>query len=272
MKDALLDTVAAIYDASLEPHAWPAALTRIGGMLGGRLGGTWTVLAAMRPTGELEFLTQERSGNSEHLGLFREKYTHPDTNPSIPSLMRSPQGGIVLREQDLTDQEWHRNGMYREVFRPAGIYHGLGAVVSRSHSHMVVLGVTRPKRAGQFSRRELNVLRELLPHVRRAMQVFLRLADLESHNGAHLTMWDRLPFGVALLDGAGKILWTNREAAAILSRADGLAIQNKRLCAASSGENAELERLIAASVATRFGRATQSGGALSVSRPSLARS
>jgi DNA-binding CsgD family transcriptional regulator/PAS domain-containing protein len=271
-KDALLDTVAAIYDSALEPQAWPAALARIGELLSARLGRTWTVLAAMRPTGELEFLTQERSGNAEHMALFREKYTRPNTNPSIPSLIRSRQGGIVLREQDLTDEEWHRNGMYREVFRPAGIYHGLGAVVSRSESHMVVLGVTRPKRAGQFSACELNVLSELLPHVRRAMHVFLKLADLESHKAAHLTIWDGLPFGIALLDGTGKVLWTNQEATAIFARADGLTVQKKRLCAANAAESAELQWLIATAVATRFGAAMQARGALSVSRPSLARS
>ena len=272
-KDALLDTVAAIYDAALEPEGWSAALTRIGGLLAGRsAGGTWSLLAAFRSTGEPEFMKQDTAGQADHLAFFREKYARPETNPSIPSLMQSGQGGIVLREQDLTDEEWHCNGMYREVFRPAGVYHGLGALVSRSDSHMVVLGVTRPRRAGQFSRRELNVLADLLPHLRRATQVFLRLSDLESHKAAHLTMWDRLPFGVALLDGVGKILWTNREAASILSRADGLAIHNKRLCAANNAENADLERMIAAAVATRFGRAIQSGGAISISRPSLARS
>jgi len=272
-KDALLDAVAAIYDAALEPQAWPAALTRIGGLLRGRFsGGTWSLLAAFRATGEPEFLAQEITGHADHLAFFREKYTRPETNPSIPSLMASPQGGIVLREQDLRDDEWHRCAMYREVFQPIGVYHGLGALVSRSNSHTVVLGVTRPKRAGQFSPCELNILNELLPHVRRAMHVFLRLADLRSQQAAHLAMWDQLPFGVALLDGAGKLLWTNREAADILARADGLAIQNKRLCAANSAENAELERLMAVAVATRLGRATQAAGVLSVSRPSLARS
>ena len=229
-------------------------------------------MAAIRATGEPEFLTQETKGDPDHLALFRQKYTHPQTNPSVPSLMASRPGGIVLREQDLTDEEWHRCPMYLEIFRPAGIYHGLGALVSRSDSRLVVLGVTRPKRAGQFSSRELKLLAQTIPHVRRAMQVFLRLADAKSQNAAHLAPWDMLGFGVVLLDAAGKILWRNREATRILERADGLVIHGKSLSAANPLENAELQSVIRLAISTSQGRMGRPGAPLSLSRPSLARS
>jgi DNA-binding CsgD family transcriptional regulator len=67
-------------------------------------------------------------------------------------------------------------------------------------------------------------------------------------------------------------VWTNKEATAILARADGLAIQNKCLRAANPSENANLQLLIQATAAASEGRTARSGGPLKVSRPSLARS
>ena len=176
-KDLFLDTVAAIYDATLQPGAWPVALSRIRDLAGG----TWPIMAAIRGTGETDFIAQDAEGNNDHLTFFRENYNSPDTNPSIPSMIASTQGTIILREQYMSDTEWDRCGLYREVYRPADLYHGLGVLVLKSDAHIIVLGVNRPKAMGEFASRELGLLGQILPHIRRAMQVFLRLADLQSH-------------------------------------------------------------------------------------------
>ncbi len=267
-KDLFLGTVAAIYDAALQPEAWPAALSRIRDLLGG----TWPVMAAIRRTGGTDFIAQDQEGSNDHLEFFQQKYNTPDTNPAIPRLMASRQGAIILREQDMNDTDWQRCGLYREIYRPAGLYHGLGALILKSDSHMVALGLNRRKKAGQFASREVGLLARTAPHIRRAMQVFLRLADLQSHGTPHLALWDMLVFGVVLLDREGKVLWINREATAILARADGLAIHNKRLGASNTSENASLQQMIRAAVATGEGRSAPCGAPLAVSRPSLLRS
>jgi len=267
-KDPLLDTVAAIYDAALQPEAWAPALSRVGELVRG----TWTLMAAMRATGETEFISQDAKGDAGHMALFRDKFTQPDTNPSVPRLMSFQNGGMVLLEQDMSDDDWHRCALYREIYCPAGIYHGLGALVMKSDSHLIAMGVNRPKSFGRFSSRDLKLLGQTLPHLRRAMQVFLLLADAKSQNAAHLAPWDMLGFGVVLLDAAGKILWRNREATRILERADGLAIHGTCLSAANPLENAELQSVIRLAISTSQGRMGRPGAPLSISRPSLARS
>ncbi|MGB6431170.1 MAG: helix-turn-helix transcriptional regulator [Candidatus Acidiferrales bacterium] len=266
-KDVFLDTVAAIYDAALQPEAWPVALSRVGDLIGG----SWLLMAAIRPTGVSDFIAQDQHGTAEHLALFQQKYNNPETNPAIPSLMSAGPGGIVFRERDMSDQEWLRSGLYREIYRPNGIYHGIGAFVLKTETHVAFLGANRPKSGGQFTSAAVGLLRQTMPHLGRSLQVHLRLADLQSEKTAHQALWDALAFGVVLLDREGKILWTNREATAILARGDGLRIRNKFLSAACATEHAELQRLIRASVATSEGRAAAPDAALRVSRPSLAR-
>jgi len=267
-KDLFLDTVAAIYDAALEPEAWPVALSRVGKLIDG----TWLLMAAMRLTGEADLVTEDLSGSPDRLTLFRQEYNSPDTNPAIPSLMSKGHGSVVLREDDMPDEEWHRCGLYTEVYRPAGLYHGLGAFVLKTSTHVAFLGANRRKAGGVFTRSDVGLLRKMMPHLGRALEVSLRLADLQSQKTAHETLWDTLAFGVALLDRGGKVVWTNREATGILARADGLAIRNKFLSAVSTTENAELQRLIRAAAATSEGRAVLAGVPLNVSRPSLRRS
>ena len=266
-KDLFHDAVAAIYDAALQPKAWTVALSRIGELIGG----SWLLMSVLPLAGGADFSVQDTCGDEGHLAYFRQHYNRPDTNPSIPSLLAAGPGGIVLREDDMSDEEWVRCGLYNDVYRPAGIYHGLGAFVLKTDTHMAFLGVNRRKAQGQFTSADIGLLRQIMPHIERALQVFVRVADLESQKTAHEALWDTLPFGLALLDRGGKILWTNQEATSILTRADGLSTCRKFLAATNPAENAELQRIIRVAIGTSEGRATPPRAPLNVSRPSHAR-
>jgi DNA-binding CsgD family transcriptional regulator len=266
-KDQFLDAVAAIQDAALQPEAWPVALSRVGKLIGCR----WLVMAALPLKTESGLVVQDQDGDAEHLTLFQQKYNTPESNPAIPSLMAAGHGSIVLREQDMTDEEWHRCGLYREIYKPVGAYHGLGAFILKTGSHVGLLGCNRVKARGRFTRSDIGLVQRTMPHLERALQVFLRLASLQSQTVAHQMLWDTLPFGVVILDRSGGVLWTNQEAEIILKRADGLCIRNKFLSAASPAENADLQGLIRAAIATSEGDGSATNAPLSVSRPSLLR-
>jgi DNA-binding CsgD family transcriptional regulator len=267
-KDQFLGAVAAIQDAALQPEGWPLALSRVGKLIGSG----WLVMAALPLKTGSGLVVQDQDGDAEHLALFRQKYNTPETNPAIPSLMASGHGTIVLREQDMTDEEWHRCGLYREIYKPVGAYHGLGAFVLKTGSHVGFLGCNRIKARGRFTSADIGSVRRTMPHLERALEVFLRLSCLQSQTVAHQVLWDKLPFGVVLLDRCGGVLWTNQEASVILSRADGLSIRHKFLSAASPAENADLQGFIRAAIATSEGDGAVTTASLCVSRPSLRRS
>jgi len=213
----LLDMAAALYEAALEPDAWADALAHVGGLMNA----DWSLLGVYRRDGCPEFLAQDAAGDAEHFALFNDHYAQPETNPSIPLLLAADLGAIVIREQVHTDEAWRRTPLYRDIYRPRDLYHGLGAVVLDDAPHVAFLGVNRVKRSIPYTAPDLDLLRAALPHVRRALQVFLRLTAGNSQRRAHEQAWDMLACGVILLDAAGKILWMNRSAAAVLARADG---------------------------------------------------
>jgi DNA-binding CsgD family transcriptional regulator len=263
----LLDTAAALYEAALEPEAWGDALSRVGGLINA----DWSLLGVYRHDGCPEFLAQDAAGDAEHFALFNDHYAQPDTNPSIPLLLAAELGAIIVREQVYTDEVWRRTPLYEGIYRPRDLYHGLGAVVLDEAPHVAFLGVNRVKRSSPFTAPDLDLLRAVLPHMRRALQVFLRLAAGNSQQRGHEQVWDMLACGVILLDAAGKISWMNRSAATVLVRADGLTMRKGALTATNARENTALQLLVRQTVATQQGLCLRPGGSLRVSRPSQRR-
>jgi DNA-binding NarL/FixJ family response regulator len=258
----LRNVAAALYEAALQPEGWPSALSRFGDLIDG----TWSVLGAFRRDGQAEFVIQDAAGDPAHFALFRDHYNQPQTNAAVPALLAADPGAILLREWAISDAEWVCSDLYREIYRPAGVYHGLGALVLGSATHLAIVGINRPGPHHPYTDRDLDLLRQGLPHLRSALSVFLKLTECETHKRAHEAIWDTLACGVVLLDDTGKISWTSQAATATLACADGLAVRNGSLAAANPSENHALQSLIRQTIAASRGRCLASGSSLSVSR------
>lgn len=266
-KPTLLDVVNAIYEAALEPEAWPATLSQIGRVCGG----DFLILSALRPTGGFDFHVQDAGGDPELFTLFTEHYKTPETNPAIARMITANPGRIVLRAEDFDDAHWRQQPLYREMYRPFDLYDGLGTVLLRTQTHIAALGVNRRARRGPFTDRDLKALRLLLPHLQRAARIFLDLAHQAAYSAMHEALWDEFPGGIVFIDAAARLLWANRAASTILAEGDGISIRNGKLIAAHQGENRLLEQALAAAIATQNGRTLACGEALAISRPSSAR-
>lgn len=266
-RPTLAALISSVYDAGASLDAWPEALTQVGLYVGCES----AVISLLKLDGGAVFNFQDTRGEPESFALFSKKFTSPDTNPSVARLANAVPGEIVLREEELTDAQWHDAALYREVYRPAGLYHGLGAVVLRTDRHISLLGLQRPRKAGAFTPRELERLTQVITHLRRAVTVTGRLADLEGLARVHEMLWDRMPHGIALLDEEGKLIWTNDAARAILAAGDGLSVRADRLQAARLGDHAALCELIDETLAMRTGTLLTSEGTLPVTRLSLRR-
>ncbi|MBX9777920.1 MAG: LuxR C-terminal-related transcriptional regulator [Xanthobacteraceae bacterium] len=261
----LLDLVGAMYDAALAPQELPRVLSRLARLCGG----IWTPLSVIPIAHQGSTLTvQNADVDPGFLTFFHQNYTTPDRNPSIPRIMAMPQGRVVLREEHYSDAEWERIDMYRDVYVPIGGYASLGAPLLKTQDYFALVGMVRAKSKGEYESRELKLLERAIPHLQRMMQILLRLDALEARQATDEALWDRLPFGVFILDDTGRILWGNRMGESILTENDGLASRGDQLFASASDQNTALHRLIGEAALTRTGRGLSAGGALALSRPS----
>ena len=76
---------------------------------------------------------------------------------------------------------------------------------------------------------EMNLLRSLSPHLRRALEIS-RLLDLQTIQIDQLrSTLEALPNGIVLLDAAGLVLYTNSSAAMTIRKNDGMRLESGRL-------------------------------------------
>ena len=193
------------------------------------------------------------------------RFTTPQNNPSVPRLLAAPLGRLLRREEHFSDAEWERTEVHNELYRPRGIYAAIGTTLMRSQ-YFVPLGVHRNRSRGGFERSHLMALSHIIPHMQRAIQMTLRLNAFAAHANAFEEAWDRLAFGLFVLDGNGRILWANRAGERTLAKHDGLSGYEGSLLAASNGANTKLKQLIYEAARTASGDGLCDGGAILIPR------
>jgi DNA-binding CsgD family transcriptional regulator len=134
----------------------------------------------------------------------------------------------------------------------------------------VDIAALRSKGQGPFGAAEERLLRALMPHLQRAVQLHRRLAAAELTSRSLAESMDRLPYGVILLDERGQVLLANWFARGRLAACDGLTEERGTLGASMRSESSALRRLVADALDVAAGR-RPAGGVLRLSRPSGAR-
>jgi len=107
-----------------------------------------------------------------------------------------------------------------------------------------VLAISRTPHAGEFSSSEIELLRWLAPHLRRAHRIFFQISSLKARAEGAGTALDMLSTGIALLGPKGEIVMMNRAASHIASQGDGLLAGKEGLRTVRASEGALLEKLI----------------------------
>lgn len=130
----------------------------------------------------------------------------------------------------------------------------------------------RPEGGKPFGGEDLALGDLLLPHLRRAVSMHLRLASSEHRHRVLGEVIDRLPAGVLLLDGERRVVSTNRSADRILALKDGIGIGRSGLRAESPRDQDALGRLIESALHPVPGEEAKAGGFATVKRPSGERS
>ena len=260
-EEDLLDAVGAIYDAALSPDLWPAALSKVSQVCGS----SWT-LCSITPLDPITQGTTFQNAEADPELITRmARFTTPENNPSVPRLLAAPLGSIIRREEHFSDAEWERTEIHNELYRPRGIYAAIGTTLIRSQ-YFVPFGVHRSRSRGGFERSHLMALSHIIPHMQRAIQMTLRLNTFAAHANAFEEVWDRLAFGLFVLDGNGRILWANRAGERTLAKHDGLSGYEGSLLAASNGANAKLRQLIGEAARTANGDGLCHVGAILIPR------
>lgn len=179
------------------------------------------------------------------------------------------QEGQVVTAEEYIGKEWLQSSVYQEFLKPLDIRHLLGADIYTKEGIECRLRVTRSQNDRPFNNGEKALLRFLLPHLKRAIQLHARLDFLECERQLFAGTVNRMLLGMVSFAQDGGLVEMNQEAKRILDEKDGIWLSGNTLCVDSSQESRDLQRLLRQAMTST----TESEGpgvveAMSISRPS----
>jgi len=176
--------------------------------------------------------------------------------------------GTVVTAEELIGKQWLQSQYYKEFLEPLDIRHLLGADIYTDEGIECRLRVTRSHDARPFSPADKALVRFLLPHLKRSIQLHARLDFLECERQLFAGTVNRMLLGIVSFAQSGAIVEMNQEAKRILAEKDGISLSGNNLVLGIAQESRELQRMIRqAQVATAAaGPAVVEG--MSVTRPS----
>jgi DNA-binding CsgD family transcriptional regulator/PAS domain-containing protein len=256
MQRPVVKAIQAIYEAVASPAAWPEALAATTALAGASAG---ILLFGANP-GELAPLATYGLDEVE------------------PALLSGSVAAAVLRLGGATPgllvtgkippPPTGRNGEDALAALSAGGRFGevVGASLLRDEGAFAAFWLLRPP-GERFDSFSLEGLREVIPHLARAMGVHLRVEQAERRAAEARDAFDRVALGAVLVDEGAKPILANRAAHRIAGQQDGFVIASDGLRGATAADTRVLQRAIAA-VASGD---TESGLGLRLSRASSAR-
>lgn len=208
--------IGSIYDCALKPDLWPAALQRICAVLeghsagivvldfqgpGDRLVRDWgpTTMWGERMAGVFDSIKRI---HRQFLGMSGERLAEP-----------------ILLPRDLAPQvNVFTSPFYTEWAAPQKIHQVMEAVALSEPTRLGLFCITRRQDTGFFTDGQVDLLRHLAPHIRRAITIS-DLLDLKTvERQAFAAVIDSIRTGICIVGAGGEILHANVAAREMLEK------------------------------------------------------
>jgi DNA-binding CsgD family transcriptional regulator len=174
--------------------------------------------------------------------LYRRKYMDDDP---IQHFKLAP--GRIATIQDCRGS---RN--YQELLMPMQITHVVRTCFGEPGGMKCALELAGHAPFGPFdARRDVQLLRELLPHLARALRLYVRIMRAQSEKSVYQEAIGHLAFGCVFLDGEGRIIDSNPIADTIIRRHPEIRVTRGLLRLRDRESDVGLQRAIARAIELR---------------------
>jgi DNA-binding CsgD family transcriptional regulator/PAS domain-containing protein len=213
-----------IYDAAIDTAKWSSALNGIMGLVGASASGIHFGDSSVLNQDPTHFYGQ---GYTE---FFASKIQAYSSIWALQSGMLNWKVGEAMHLPEILPHEEFVNGrFYKEVIQPDGQCDYIGMIALREGTRYAPITLSTIDAVGPFTKRAVELVRLLSPHICRSAKIGLAL-ELKSLNNARLeATLNSLSAGVFLVNRDGKILFMNAAAEGQIKRDHALSVTNNRL-------------------------------------------
>lgn len=130
-------------------------------------------------------------------------------NPYTERRHLAPADGVVIGSMLVPLKEYRTSDFYRSAASRLDMVHKLAVIVSDSDTRYGSLSMFRAENESDYSKSELDIMRRLGPHLRRAAEIATRFAQLEGQTQMLVEGLNELPFGIILVDARSGVVFAN---------------------------------------------------------------
>ncbi|HEX8048838.1 helix-turn-helix transcriptional regulator [Rhizobium sp.] len=227
--------ISAIYDAAVDFNRWPDALRLIAETCGARAvvltrqgdrsAQSWSIAPLCDPT------YFESYANHYH-----------QINPIWHRMTASQAGAVQTDEMVMSKRDFCRTEFYNDFLVPQHLGSILNAVVLKEDGRQTALAVHRKE---EFGPEHIQLFRCLVPHVKRAVQLNIKIAQMQMRSEASIKAFGR---SMLIVNRAARVIFADEQAERICGSSGSLRISNGRLIADTIATSGLLHSLIASAV------------------------
>ena len=210
-QERLSALIGQIYDCTIDPGQWPIAMKEICSSLD-CIGSAMLVhdLRGLPPTFLYSWNTDRKwlKRYLEYASEVGELYKTPD-------VFNLPIDNPIVLSHTFDDKALREIRVYREWAEPQGVCDFIQTAALRTPDRIGLFSVYRSNSVGRFKNRDVDIMRLLAPHIRRAVTIsdLMDLKRLEAHVVA--ATLDNLSAGVVVVTNESRILHANDAARAM---------------------------------------------------------
>ena len=225
----LLEVVGYLYDAASDANRWEKFL-RVACEFFDAPFANFVHLDQQRPELSIYLLSgfEQHSVEDQQAYGAKKQIELKDEDPRMVYSGRHPNKPV--RCVDIMPiEEFRKTRVYRELLQPNGIEYSLMVQFSDIPGVFTGISFHRSPEMPVFSEENRDQLGELLPHLKRALNIYQQITLLKRSPGTSYHILDELAAGIVIADEFGNVQFANASAREILDKRDGVAIRAGRL-------------------------------------------
>jgi DNA-binding CsgD family transcriptional regulator/PAS domain-containing protein len=237
-EEAIPGIIDDLYAGTLDQAAWNRAMTSMADLVSA----TGTLLFGINPTNAHIFRDEIHRFDAVAVAEYRNHWFSKDIRYE-PGL-RLPAGEAIFESRILRLKHFRSSEIYNDYLMRVDSPWFLVFWLFKTLHKVVVLSIQGSRNRGPFDERDGELIKPLIPHVRRALEIKDRLevAHIRSDNLAKTL--DCVNFGVLILDTVGHVLEASAIAEDLLRKRSGLGRNSDMTLWLNEPAGAELNRWI----------------------------
>jgi DNA-binding CsgD family transcriptional regulator len=205
-----------LYAGTLDQAAWNRAMVSMADLVRG----TGTVLFGVNPRDSTILRDEIHRFDPVVVAEYRAHWASKDIR--LGPGFRIPVGEAVFESKVLSTRDLRSSELYNDFLTRVDSPSFLVFWLYKTADKVVALTIQGSRSRGPFDERDGDLIKPLIPHLRRTLEIKDRLETTAIRSGRLVPILDSLSFGVLVLDDAGRIVEASSVAMDMLNEKSAL--------------------------------------------------